>query len=291
MRDDKNELHVCESTTVSSYWPTNGVQCTPWAQWLEQATAAGFNLVWAPLAPEYRARLNQDKMWDFFAETSGLDYGFHNLLWGWVDTTDKNYPCLPPDFKTCLTWNIVEVLFAVAHRLVPEVSDRIVVQAWNLRVNSTGLTPDEVFMRAETVLNISSEVIPTIVEQDSWLYNTTRNGKVTMGRSMVCCVFVCHMWKAGGLFGDADVNCGELTNLDDYSLGIFDKAQTGENRPDMCKQADPENELCQLVGPYTLNLNHFNEGKIYSNMDTTCGSWNPGVGPDYWGPGKQQQTC
>lgn len=29
---------------------------------------------------------------------------------------------------------------------------------------------------------------------------------------MVCCVFVCHMWKAGGIFGDNGENCGEFTN-------------------------------------------------------------------------------
>eukprot|EP01061_Rhynchopus_euleeides_P016104 TRINITY_DN272_c0_g1_i1.p1 TRINITY_DN272_c0_g1~~TRINITY_DN272_c0_g1_i1.p1 ORF type:complete len:649 (+),score=296.80 TRINITY_DN272_c0_g1_i1:83-1948(+) len=291
MRDEKNELHVCESTSVTSYWPVNGVQCTPYAQWLKMAQAAGFNLVWAPLAPENRARLDQAKMWEFFNENAGLDYGFHTLLWGWVDTVDRNYPCLPPDYKACLTWDTVEVLFAIGHRIAPEVTDMLAVQAWNLRVGTSGLTPDEIFMHAETVLNISSNVIPTIVEQDSWVYNTTRYGKPAVGRSMVCCAFVCSMWKAGGLFGDAQVNCGELTNLDDYSLGIFDKAQTGANRPEVCKKADPENELCQLVGPYTLNLNHFNEGKIYSGMDSNCSSWAPGVGQDYWGIGKQTQTC
>eukprot|EP01061_Rhynchopus_euleeides_P020964 TRINITY_DN340_c0_g1_i1.p1 TRINITY_DN340_c0_g1~~TRINITY_DN340_c0_g1_i1.p1 ORF type:complete len:659 (+),score=214.45 TRINITY_DN340_c0_g1_i1:77-1978(+) len=291
MRDAEGKLHVCESTAVGSYWPTNGIQCNPWDTWIKQATQAGFNLVWAPLDPEQRAKLDAEKMWAFFNETSGFDYGYNNMLWGWVDTEANNYPCLPPDYATCLTWDIMEVLFAVGHRLLPQLGDRLVVQAWNHRVNSTGLTPDEVFMRAETVLNISSASIPTIVEQDSWRYNTTRNGVPAVGRSMVCCVFVCHMWKAGGLFGDADVNCGELTNLDDYSLGIFNKALTGENRPNVCKEADPENELCQLVGPYTLNLNHFNEGKVYSGMAEHCPSWNPGVGPDYWGTGKQQQTC
>ena len=43
-------------------------------------------------------------------------------------------------------------------------------------------------------------------------YNTTRYGKPAVGESMVCCVFVCHMWKAGGIFGENGENCGEFTN-------------------------------------------------------------------------------
>eukprot|EP00755_Sulcionema_specki_P020670 Sspe_Gene.12679::Locus_4333_Transcript_1_1_Confidence_1.000_Length_2083::g.12679::m.12679 len=101
---------------------------------------------------------------------------------------------------------------------------------------------------------------------------------------MVCCVFVCNMWKAGGLFGDlaSEINCGEQTNLDDYSLNIFNKTLMGDGRPEVCKKADPSNPLCQLVGPYTLNLNHYNEEPIYAHMAENCPSWNQGVGPDYW---------
>ena len=52
----------------------------------------------------------------------------------------------------------------------------------------------------------STQHIPTLVEQDSWLYHTTRGDgdekEETLGRAMVCCVFVCSMWKAAGVFGE-----------------------------------------------------------------------------------------
>lgn len=56
-------------------------------------------------------------------------------------------------------------------------------------------------------------------------------------------MFVCKMWKAGGIFGDAakDINCGEFTNTDDYKLDIFEKNFT---RPEVCVKADPDNPLC-----------------------------------------------
>ena len=40
MRDEQGQLHVLESTTNSSYWPTNGIQSTPYETWLKQAEAA-----------------------------------------------------------------------------------------------------------------------------------------------------------------------------------------------------------------------------------------------------------
>ena len=292
MRDEKtHELSICESTVNSSYWKVNGVQCTKYEAWITEAKEAGYNVVWAPLDPARRAKLNVTAMWEFFRENEGYNYGYHTLLFGWIDTEQNNYPCLPPDYKTCLTWNIVELLFAVGHKIAPKLTDQIVVQAYNHRIGTKGLIPEEVYMYAETKLNMTLSHLPTIVEQDSWRYETTRYFKPAVGRSMVCCVFVCSMWKAGGLFGDTDMNCEELTNMDDYSLDIFNRQLTGENRPEVCKQADPTNQLCQLVGPYTLNLNHFNEGKMYKAMDTKCPSWIPGVGQNYWGKGKKDGTC
>eukprot|EP00755_Sulcionema_specki_P020669 Sspe_Gene.12677::Locus_4333_Transcript_1_1_Confidence_1.000_Length_2083::g.12677::m.12677 len=60
-----------------------------------QAAAAGYNAVWAPLSDESRRKLDVGKMWEFFAEVEGLDYGYHTLLWGWIDrsgTTTRASP-------------------------------------------------------------------------------------------------------------------------------------------------------------------------------------------------------
>jgi hypothetical protein len=79
---------------------------------------------------------------------------------------------------------------------------------------------------------IAANTVPTIVEQDSWDYHTTRYNSTVVGKSMVCCVFVCNskaasasvfqlhtlalrsycatVWKAGGLFQGINnqINCG-----------------------------------------------------------------------------------
>jgi hypothetical protein len=82
-------------------------------------------------------------------------------------------------------------------------------------MGTSGLTAAQLFYLAGQ-RGIQPDTIVTEVEQDSWVYNTTRNGKPYTGPSMVCCVFVCNMWKAGGLFEEIknEVNCAELTNSD-----------------------------------------------------------------------------
>ena len=85
----------------------------------------------------------------------------------------------------------------------------------------------------------------SITEKDGWLYETTRDGKPVVSYSMVCNVFVCNVWKAGGLFNDTDVNCGDSSVNDNYKLKMY---QDPELRPDICKEMDPENPLCQITG-------------------------------------------
>jgi hypothetical protein len=73
------ELYVCESTVTDSYWPTNGIQKTPYKQWLKQAEEAGYNVVWAPLNAVNRAKFNEEAAVAFFKENEGLDYGYRNV--------------------------------------------------------------------------------------------------------------------------------------------------------------------------------------------------------------------
>ena len=109
------------------------------------------------------------------------------------------------------------------------------------------------------------------------------DGSYVEGLSMVCCMFVCHMWKAGGLFedipGNENFNCNEFTNFDDYGLTFFDVNATND-RPEICKKADPDNPLCQLMGEYTLLLENWNTIAPHAHMAETC----PSEAPDYQRP-------
>lgn len=62
--------------------------------------------------------------------------------------------------------------------------------------NTQGLPTADVWMAAERDLGIPAQQVPTLTERDAWEYHTWK-GTVdggrqrAVGRSMVCCVFVC----------------------------------------------------------------------------------------------------
>lgn len=73
------------------------------------------------------------------------------------------------------------------------------------------------------------------------------------------------------------VNCGELTNWDDYALTILDPHP---DRPQACINADPKNPLCQIVGEYTLELNQLSTKQPFAHMAEHC----PSKCPNYTKP-------
>ncbi|SPQ96529.1 unnamed protein product (mitochondrion) [Plasmodiophora brassicae] len=277
-----NDLYVAESTAKSSYWPVDGVQATPFAKWMELAERASFNVVWLPLAPKYKERFDSGRAWKFFVDNEGFEYGYGNMLWSWVDTVSDNYPRMPPAFtETVISWEMLTLLAQWTERMYPKLGDPLFRQAWNLRLGTSGLSTAELVMEASRQ-RIPNGVLPALVERDSFVYNTTRFGKPARGRSMVCCVFVCAVWKAAGLFGQhaGEINCAEFTNLDVYALAVFDESRMKDGRPQACKDADPDNDHCQLLGTSQLRLEHVNSKDPFPHMSENC----PSVGPAYLRP-------
>lgn len=287
LRDtETGELFVTESTVKDSYWPTDGIQKTPFKQWLAQAKDAGYNVVHAPLTKEVAKSFNATAAWEFFRSVEGLEYGYHNMLFGWIDTRKDNFPCIPPDYSLCLEWEHVEVVFGNLDRLATSIVDQIMTEALAVRLGlEVGVARFADTLQEAAAQNMSADEVPPMVELDTYRYNTKRYNQTETGPAMVCCVFVCNMWKAAGLFDNLEggrdaVNCAELTNWDDYSLTILDPNPT---RPAQCVAADPDNVLCQLEGQYKLSLNDYSSKKPYPHMAERCGG-NP---PKY----QRDDTC
>jgi hypothetical protein len=257
------ELFVCESTIADSYWPTDYVQRTPYRQWIQQAIDADMNVIYAPLNEAARKNYNETAAAAFFKNVEGIDYGFQTIIWGWLDTARENFPCLPPDFSSnCFTWELLEPLIALVDRYVPEIGDQIWNPGFAHRLNiNAPLRTAELYQEAGKQGYAAVNDVISIVEQDTWVYNTTRWGEPYVGKAMVCCVLVCNTWKAAGVFGElADsINCAEFTNWDDYSLTIH---------------AD---SYQQIIGDYTLKLNDFKTKAPYAHMAEHC----PSTPPDY----------
>ena len=69
---------------------------------------------------------------------------------------------------------------------------------------------------------------------------------------------------------------------DVYALNVFDGDRLGSKRPQACIDADPDNEVCQLLGDYQLTLNDVNTKPIHAHMAEQC----PSLAPSYSGRDK-----
>lgn len=273
------ELYITESQTKSHYWPNNFIQRTPYAEWVQLATQASYNVVHLPLTAAARAAFNQTAAVEHFLSVEGVPYGFANFLFGWLDTADDNIP-------QPLSQQLVMVMFALLQKLSPGVCELMWNQALNHRLNSTGLDCYEIYATAQA-RGLSFGQLIALPELDEWRYLLPGwASPETPVPSYVCDVYVCAVLKAAGLFAwagvaDDEVNCVEFTNWDVYSLDFF---QTNPVRPEVCVKADPDNSLCQITGAYSLELNLHGTVPAYAHMREHCGGLAPAY---YWG----NNTC
>jgi len=262
------ELYVVESTIDDSYWPTDHIQKTPYDTWIQQAIDADFQVIYVKLTEQARNSYNETAAVEWFNSQEGFDYGFHTMIWAWIDTKKENFPCIAPDFTVCFQWELAEPLLAIIDRNIPEIGDMIWNPGYAKRIGlySPGFRTSDLYYEAH-LQGLASDDVIVMPELDTYLYNTTRYDVPTVGRSMVCCMFVCSMWKAAGVFGaDSDsINCGEMTNWDDYALTIH------------------EPNYQQIIGAYSLSLNDYHVKDFYAHMAETC----PSMAPDY----ERDMTC
>ena len=142
----------------------------------------------------------------------------------------------------------------------------------------TGVPSTEVLLARARALHLSFGELLRMPEQDEWSYplQPSACGRAAGcdGPAQVCNVFVCRMWRAGGLF-ERSFNCAEQTPLDTYGLAIFDKAPPLSAA---CRAADPGNTAyCQILGRYRLVLPHLSSVTPHTNMSEAC----PSQAPDY----------
>jgi len=276
-----NELFVLESTTNSAYWPTNGIQRTPFAKWIDQAEKASYNVLHLPLNPAIAKKFDADAAMKFFATVEGLPYGFHNILNGWIDTPEDNFPPPLSSKLAMLLMPFGEWLLFKEFKL--DQTFDFMRQGLNKRLQS--LFTDNVHGNSNAVFDDLSLVdtymvaakkglswtdLVTMPEMDNWVYV---DGNQT-GPSMVCDVLVSRLWKEGGLFGSLkdSIQTGEFTNWDAYSLNFFDANYV---RPKQCVDADPDSQFCQLLGEYRMSLPDYNTVTPYAHMREKCPSKPP----------------
>ncbi len=165
------------------YWPKHGIQRNDWETWKKWAKNCDMNVAVLPLSEESRKKFNVTKAVEFFKKKEGLPYGYHNFLFGWIDTPKDNLPPL-------LDSNFVLAMFSYLERLWEFPINKILTQALNKRLNTTNRKLPEIgdIMASR---NMTMGDLMAIVEKDGWEYND--------GESYVCSSFVAAVYKAGEL--------------------------------------------------------------------------------------------
>ncbi|KAL5974271.1 hypothetical protein ACLOJK_030935 [Asimina triloba] len=87
----------------------------PWNEWWELALKDNSNpqIALLPLHPDLRAKFNATAAWVYARSMSGKPYGYHNMIFSWIDTIADNYP---PPLDSHLGLDLYEILVETEHR-------------------------------------------------------------------------------------------------------------------------------------------------------------------------------
>ncbi|KAM3257318.1 hypothetical protein ACQJBY_049566 [Aegilops geniculata] len=95
LKDENGDVWVAESGFENEKGEEI-IAIVPWDEWWEMALKDGSNpqIALLPLHPDIRSRFNESAAWDFARSMVGKPYGYHNMIFSWIDTIGDNYP--PP---------------------------------------------------------------------------------------------------------------------------------------------------------------------------------------------------
>lgn len=103
----EGNLYIVESQD-SWYWPVHRIQRTLFKEWMKNAENCDFHVAHLPLSDEMRKKFNETAAVEYFKEVQGLPYGYHNFLYGWIDTPNDNWPRVLPKGLVPIAFSIIE---------------------------------------------------------------------------------------------------------------------------------------------------------------------------------------
>ncbi|KAF9587795.1 hypothetical protein IFM89_005670 [Coptis chinensis] len=270
LKDPEGKLWVGESGHENEKGE-DVVAVLPWDEWWEfELTKDDANpqIALLPLRPDLRAKFNESAAWEYAKSMSGQPYGYHNLIFSWIDTVDGNYP--PP-----LDAHLVASVMTVWNHIQPAYAANMWNEALNKRLGTKGLDLPDILVETEK-RGLSFDKLLTIPEQDNWVYSD--------GKSTSCVVFILEMYKQAGLFDPiaSSIQATEFTIKDTYTLNFFESNPS--RLPKWCNAGDSVKlPFCQIRGKYRMELPGYNTMKPYPHMNERC----PSLPPDY----RRVQNC
>ena len=129
LRDEKGELFIVEAQSAFYFKDgTSGVQSTKFADWLELANSADFDVAWIPLREDVRkSKFNAAKARQYFSLTSGAPYSHRAQFFSVVDTVEDNY-------FSPISSELVPFMVRYMQSLYPSTFDIVFKEALNKRL-------------------------------------------------------------------------------------------------------------------------------------------------------------
>ncbi|XP_012070792.1 uncharacterized protein LOC105632935 [Jatropha curcas] len=270
LKDSEGKLWIGESGHENEQGE-DIIAVIPWEEWWEfECTKDDANphIALLPLHPDIRAKFNETAAWEYALSMNGKPYGYHNMIFSWIDTIEGNYP--PP-----LDAHLVASVMTVWSQIQPAYAANMWNEALNKRLGTEGLALPDILVETEKRGSSFGELL-TIPEQDDWMY--------TDGKSTSCIAFVLEMYKEAGLFDPiaSSVQVTEFTIKDAYTLRFFEN--NSSRLPKWCNDGDDVKlPFCQIRGKYRMELPDYNTIDPYPHMNEMC----PSLPPKYFRP----QNC
>ncbi|CAO2836319.1 unnamed protein product [Amaranthus hypochondriacus] len=267
LRDSDGKLWVAESGHENEEGE-DVVAVLPWEEWWEFELSednSNPHIALLPLHPDLRARFNEKAALEYARSMDGQPYGYHNLIFSWVDTVDRNFP--PP-----LDAHLVASVMTIWNQMQPAYAASLWQEALNKRLGTKNLDLPEILVEVEKRGSSFDELL-TVPEQDDWVYED--------GISVSCVAYVLEIYKAAGLFGSlsTSVQATEFTIKDAYSLKFFEDDPS--RLPSWCNDNDNMKlPFCQIRGRYRMELPGYNSIEPYPHMNERC----PSLPPKYYRP-------
>ncbi|KAK6160133.1 hypothetical protein DH2020_003514 [Rehmannia glutinosa] len=265
LKDESGNLWVGESGHENEKGEEI-IAVIPWDEWWELALKDSSNpqIALLPLHPEIRARFNTTAAWEYAWQMAGKPYGYHNMIFSWIDTVADNYP--PP-----LDAHLVISVMSMWTRMQPAYAANMWNEALNMRLGTEDLDLHGILAETER-RGITFDQLLTIPEQDEWVYSD--------GKSTTCVAFILSMYKEAGVFGpfSSSIQVTEFTIRDAYMLKIFESNTA--RLPNWCNNGDDKLPFCQILGEYKMELPYYNTLEPYANMNENC----PSLPPTYERP-------
>ncbi|XP_022997471.1 uncharacterized protein LOC111492349 [Cucurbita maxima] len=260
LKDEQGNLWVGESGHENEKGEEI-IVVIPWDEWWELALKDNSNpqIALLPLHPEIHAKFNSTAAWEYARSMSGKPYGYHNMIFSWIDTVTDNFP--PP-----LDAHLVISVMSMWTRLQPAYAANMWNEALNKRLGTEDLDLHDILVETEK-RGIPFDLLLTIPEQDEWVYSD--------GKSTTCVAFILAMYKEAGIFGpvSSSIQVTEFTIRDAYMLRIFEDNHT--RLPTWCNNESDKLPFCQILGEYKMELPQYNTLEPYANMNENCPSLPP----------------